>query len=142
MDRSAAQNTGQRARDPVLNALVARPGLARWTLVAWTVFVWGSRIRNVLTDSEQSGGEQALSIIPALVFLAGAALVAGPGWRLAGFVRGFALLSTLWWALRSVAVLVRDHSAAFKVVHVVLAVISVGLAAWAARAAEARASTP
>lgn len=36
----------------------------------------------------------------------------------------------LYWAVRATAIALRDHSVGFVVVHTVLAIVSIGLAAW------------
>jgi len=89
-----------------------------WALLGWTVFVWIGRIRN--------GGSLLLAL--SFLVLAGLAL-----WR----VRPFLTLSAAWtvgvWVVRTPYILVHDHPADFKIVHTVLAVVSVGLAVTAQR---------
>jgi len=89
-----------------------------WALLGWTVFVWIGRIRN--------GGSLLLAL--SFLVLAGLAL-----WR----VRPFLTLLAAWtvgvWVVRTPYILVHDHPAGFKIVHTVLAVVSVGLAVTAQR---------
>jgi len=92
-----------------------------WPVVvflAWTVFVWGGRIRN--------GGSALL----AASFLA---LVAVAVWRRGKWITALAGWTVAVWAVRTPIILVRDHSAGFKVVHSVLAVVSIVLALSAQR---------
>ena len=94
-------------------------------LVAWTVVVWLGRIRNIVTDD---GVTLALAVPVLLVALALFAL--------ADRRRGVPVLAAATiavWAVRLPFVLVHDHSAGFKVVHLALAVISVALAGLAVR---------
>lgn len=94
----------------------------------WTLFVWLGRIRNAVAGDEGLG---PVLLAASFVLLACAvlgtrgrreAVVALAGWTLAV------------WAVRAVDIaLFSDHDAGFVVVHVVLAAVSVGLAAWAVR---------
>lgn len=107
------------------------------TLLAWTVLVWGSRIRNVLADDDLDGTGQAVRIVMAVVFLALAAAVA-VRWRQADRDRWLGAL-VVWttgvWLVQGVGMLLDDHGVGFKVIHTILAVVSIGLAvlAWRSR---------
>ncbi len=95
--------------------------MRRWplyALVAWTVFVWAGRIRN--------GGSVLLAA--SFLVLAVAAL-----WQRGRWVTALAAYTIVVWAIRTPVILVHDHPAAFKVVHTVLAVVSVVLAVLAQR---------
>jgi uncharacterized membrane protein len=99
-------------------------------LPLWTLFVWVGRIRNILDGDESKAGV----IVP--VVLVVLALVALIDRR-----RGLTLLSVATvavWAVRVPLVLLRDHSTGFKVVHVVLALVSIGFAALSMRALSRR----
>lgn len=101
--------------------------MALYALVAWTVFVWATRVRNILEDD---GSALELVVPAALVVLAVAALVDRR--------RALPLLAgatVAVWAVRVPLLLTRDHSAAFVAVHVALAVVSVSLAVLALREA-------
>ena len=90
--------------------------MRRWpliALVAWTVFVWAGRIRN--------GGSALL----AASFLALAAIAV---WRRGRWITALVVWTIGVWVVRTPFILVHDHSAGFKVVHTVLAAVSVGLA--------------
>ena len=94
---------------------------SRWPVylfVGWTVFVWAGRIRN--------GG----SVLLALSFLALAAVAL---WRRGRWVTALAAYTVAVWAIRTPVILVHDHPAGFKVVHTVLAVVSIALAVAAVR---------
>jgi len=100
---------------------IVRPALV---LVVWTVFVWAGRIRN--------GG----SVLLAVSFLVLAALVVASIWKRQWrpyAVGALAIWTIGVWAVRTPMILVHDHPAGFKVVHTVLAVVSIGLAVWAER---------
>lgn len=91
----------------------------------WSLFVWVTRIRNVLRDD---GG--------AIGLLAPVALCALAGWALVDRRRGIPVLAAatvVMWAVRLPMVLAHDHGAGFKVVHAGLAVGSLALAAVALR---------
>lgn len=106
-------------------------------LVAWTFLVWTTRLRNVWGDADLSDGEKwgrtglALSLT-ALAIAVVAGLVRRAGWTdvavkaLAGWTIGV-------WVVRSFGIATTDHAAAFVVVHLVLAAVSVGLAVVAVR---------
>ena len=89
----------------------------------WTVYVWITAIRNI-------GGP--LTVALSMVFFALAALVTLPSTR-ARFVLPLAGLTTLVWLVALVAIWVRDHPVGFKVVHTVIAGVSIGLAVAAVR---------
>jgi hypothetical protein len=103
------------------------------TFVAWTVFVWAGRIRN--------GG----SVLLAASFLVLAAVVVTslwkPHWRRYA-VGALALWTIVVWVVRTPMILMHDRSAGFKVVHTVLAVISIGLAVWAERDVQRQRQAP
>jgi hypothetical protein len=105
-----------------------------YVFAAWTVFVWGTRIDNVVSDGGAAG---------ALVIAAGMALM-GAAVGIAAFLRRPAAVATVVlalggatvvvWAVRTPMILLDgDRGAAFKLVHAALAVISVGLALAALR---------
>ena len=108
-------------------------------LAGWTVFVWGTRVRNIARDG---GGSLSLLVALALVGLGvvvAVSLVRGgtPRWA----VPALAAATVAAWAVRAPMILTGDHGAAFKVVHTVLALVSIGLAIVAVRSDRARALT-
>ena len=135
MDRYPACATRLRTRLAVLT----RPRLLVLASALWTLFVWATRVRNIGNDDTLGGGEQAFAYLVCAVFI-GVALVmlvmlAGL-WsaRLRVLLPAFAVATVAWWAVRSVLILVHDHSAAFRVVHIGLGIISslLAVAAWLA----------
>jgi hypothetical protein len=100
-------------------------------LVGWTSFVWTTRIGNVWRDHGLTGGEKLASTALALSFtlLAAVVLVAYVQRRpwLAGAVLGLAGWTTGVWVVRFAAIATDGHGAGFVAVHLVLAVVSIGL---------------
>jgi len=102
-------------------------------LAGWTLFVWGTRINNALGDAELSGGGKAFSIglSVTLIALAVAAVVARlrrhpVAERIATI---FAWVSIGVWVIRLPMILIADHSVGFKVVHGLLGLVAISLAA-------------
>ena len=114
-------------------------------LVAWTFFVWTTRIANIWRDEALDTGEKVGRTGLALSFTLLAIAVVVTLWRrlpqaslLA--VGALAAWSVAVWVVRDVRILFADHEIGFKVVHTVLAVVSIALAALAWR--EARRARP
>jgi hypothetical protein len=110
-------------------------------LAGWSLLVWTTRIRNIWTDDELTTGEQLLRTALALSFTVlalavGHALYHRTRWRSA-VVRILAVWTITVWAVRSIGIVTADHSGAFIAVHLVLAVISIGLSALALREEQA-----
>ena len=116
-------------------------------LLVWTLFVWSSRIRNIWTDDDLTTGGQVLRTGYAVVFLAFGVAMVVLVWRgrpeplspmgqrvLAVFLAW----TVVFWLVRGIGIIVDDHTTSFTVIHTVLMVISIGLAAWAATAIERR----
>ena len=99
---------------------------------AWTLLVWGGRIRNAVADAEGAG-----SVVLAVTFVAlAAAVLVTRGDRRA--VLALAAWTVAVWVVRGLDIaLLSDHDTVFVVVHLVLAVVSVALAAAATRSARA-----
>lgn len=109
-----------------------------FALAGWTVFVWTTRIGNIWRDDAASASSKVASTALALSFTVLAVAVAAAAWRrawavLRPSVLGLAAWTTGVWLVRSATILAGDRSAGFKVVHGVLAVVSIALAAWAVR---------
>ena len=90
---------------------------------------------NILTDG---GGAGALVVAGALTALGVAAAASLAGARLPWAVPALAVATIVVWAVRVPLVVTSDHEAAFVVVHLVLAVVSVTLAAGALRTSPLR----
>jgi hypothetical protein len=104
--------------------------MRRWTLyvfLGWTVFVWAGRIRN--------GG--SILLAASFLVLAGLAL-----WRRRPWSAALAAWTIAVWAVRTPMILANDHDGAFKVVHTVLAVVSVVLAVVAERDVQRQRQAP
>lgn len=107
--------------------------VATYVLVAWTLFTWGTRVRNAVQDDESA----AAFVLPAVLIVL--ALVAAA--RPRRWTRLFALVSIAVWLVRVPMIATADHDAAFVVVHAGLGVVTWLLAAWALRQ-EARRPAP
>jgi hypothetical protein len=106
-------------------------------LVAWTFFVWTTRIGNIWRDADLDTGEKVGRTGLALSFTLLALAVVGALWRGSARTRlvavgALAAWSTGVWIVRDARILVADHEVGFKVVHTVLAVVSIVLSilAW------------
>lgn len=114
-------------------------------LVAWTFFVWTTRIANIWRDAALDGGEKLGRTGLALSFTVLAVAVVVALWRrtprgslvAVGALAGW---SVAVWVVRDARIVLADHGVAFKVVHTVLAVVSIVLAVLAWREARRVAS--
>ena len=103
----------------------------------WTLFVWGGRLRNLWQEPGPLADVSRWSLAGAIAFSAGGllvlltSLVRRPGIVRQAAVGALAGLTAVVWAIRAVDIAVGDHSIGFIVVHLVLAVVSVALAALA-----------
>lgn len=115
-------------------------------LVAWTLFVWTTRIANIWRDEALEVGEKVGRTGLALSFTLLALAVVVTLWRrrpraALAAVGGLAGWSVVVWVVRDARILVADHEVGFKVVHTVLAVVSIALAALAWREARRAAAS-
>ena len=110
---------------------------SRWAraFALWTLFVWTGRVVNVARDGALSGAGKAAGIVFAGTFVALAIAVLVRPRRPA--VAALAGWTVAVWAVRSVAIVLHDHSTPFVVVHVALAAVSTVLAVVAVRGSEA-----
>ena len=116
-----------------------------------TLFIWGNRIWLAWTNPDDSVAEKVLWSTPITAFVIAAAVVAvlllrggdPTEGRFRRLVRVFAAGTGLYWAVRLPILLAADHDVPFKVVHSVLAAVSVGaaVAAWRSIARKAAPST-
>ena len=107
-----------------------------FVLVTVTVVVWVIRVASVFEDNSLSGSARFWRLLVAGCFLAFAGLTAAvlsdrwSGHRLGStrLVGMFCLWTMVFWAVRSIGILLGDYDAEFTLVHVLLAVVSVGVA--------------
>jgi hypothetical protein len=112
---------------------------AALALVVWTFFVWTTRIGNIWRDDDldTAGKWGRTALAASFTVLAVAVVVAlwrrsGPA-RLAVVVGALAAWTTAVWLVRGTGIVLGDHEVGFKVVHTVLAVVSIILSALAWR---------
>ena len=135
-NRSSDPSTVRRRRQYA--PAVTRDRLAVPILIAWTAFIWISRLRNVLGNDDLSSAAELwrISVVVVFVALAGGALWAWrsrhdePG-RSRWPVRVLCVWTVGFWTVRGVGIVLDDHTVGFTVVHTVLMAISIGLAVWA-----------
>ena len=112
-------------------------------LVAWTLFIWVGRIRNVVTDDELVGwalvARVGLAVSFVVVALVAAALlvhgirtrVTSARTSLLGAPRTavgiLAVYGIVVWGIRGTDIFLGSHALAFKAVHTVLAVVTIAL---------------
>ena len=110
---------------------------AALALVAWSFLVWTTRLRNIWSDEDLTAGEQWGRTLLALSFTILAAAAAWAAVRRARWERAAVLALAGWtvavWVVRAVGIATADHDGAFIAVHLVLAVVSIALAALAVR---------
>jgi hypothetical protein len=110
---------------------------ATMALVVWTLLVWTTRVRNIWADDDLSAaaqwGRTALALsFTGLALAAGLALLRSASWRRQA-VRALAGWTIAVWIVRSIGIAAADHDGAFIAAHLVLAVLSAGLAVFAVR---------
>ena len=120
---------------------------ATLALVAWTFLVWTTRIANVWRDAGLDTGERWGRTLLALSFtILAIAVVVAAGRRLGGAavvaVGALAAWTVTVWVVRGSAILAADHDPGFKVVHSVLAAVSIVLAVLAWRETRREAARP
>lgn len=128
----------------VMVGFVRRPAwYALPAFVVWTLLVWATRIDNIWSDPALTDSGKWARTALAVSFVVAAlavAIVAVRTWRqpptrIDGAVLDVAAFWTLAvWAVRAVQIALGDHSVGFIVVHLLLAVVSIALAWWLARA--------
>ena len=118
-------------------AAAARRAAPELVLAAWTLFVWGGRLRNIAGDETLSGwalGWRAglAAMFVGLAVAVVAAVFAGrPSLRHAAIA--LATIGTVVWVVRGVDIALGDHSTAFIAVHTVLAVVTIALSVTVGR---------
>lgn len=96
-----------------------------YLLAGWTVLIWIGRVRNIVA----ADGAVAELLVPAALVALGAATLVRPK----RFAPLLAVLTLAVWLVRVPLLVAHHHTAAFVVVHLVLATVSVGLAALTMR---------
>ena len=113
-------------------------------LVAWTTFVWATRILNIWRADDLSVGGQLFRTSYSVAFLGFAVVCGGAMWLgrrtgplpcLTTALRAFSIFTLVFWGVRAVSIAIADHEAAFIIVHLVLAAVSIGLVLGADRQA-------
>jgi hypothetical protein len=112
----------------------------RWIFAfgLWTLFVWTTRIGTALGEDDLSAAARTGRVALAFSFTVVGLVLVTVAWRSRG--RGLhpgeirvVRLSAAWtvgvWLVRGVQIALADHEAGFIAVHLVLAVVSIGLAA-------------
>jgi hypothetical protein len=107
-------------------------------LVAWTFFVWTTRIGNIWRDDALDVGDKIGRTGLAASFTVLALAVAVALWqRSASATRVTVGLLAGWsvavWVVRDARIVAADHELGFTIVHLVLGAVSVALAALAWR---------
>jgi len=112
----------------------------RWlvALGVWTLLVWATRINNVLFQDDLTAAGRATRLALALSFTVGGFAVLAVAWRAReralGPAEALVVGAVCWWTIavwvvRGVQIAFSDEEAAFIVVHVVLGIVSIALAA-------------
>jgi hypothetical protein len=161
----AAFSDGPQGDDLIVTSTTTHPTTGRriWAvtplvaMVAWTLFVWIGRIRNIVNDETLAGWSRSWRLGFSASFVALAVAVGGltirhllpagdgPAGRalLSRLVTVLAGYSIVVWLIRGTDITIGNHSVGFKVVHAILAVVSIGLGGLALRwVASQRASHP
>jgi hypothetical protein len=119
------------------------PAHARIAVVlsAWTLPVWTTRIGNIWGDDDLTTGEKwgRTGLAMSFTVLAVAVLIAvvrRAPWR-GPAVKALAGWTIAVWLVRALGIAMGDHEAAFVLVHLVLAVVSIALSVLALREARA-----
>ena len=105
---------------------------AAWVNAGWMAFVWVTRIRNAAGDDQLSTTAAALAYALSAIGLIGAAVLVAAAWKgiAVWLVVPVAVIEIVIWVVRGTTIALGDRAPGFKAVHVVLAAISVALAAW------------
>ena len=102
---------------------------------AWMVFVWITRIRNAAGDGTLTSAGRATAYLLSAACLAGAAALAVIAARRGPerFVSVIVVAHAVIWVIRGAQIALGDRAVGFKVVHVVLALVWIGLAVLVVR---------
>ena len=105
--------------------------------------MWVGRLRNIAADDLLQGSDRLIRIVLSGTFVALALIVVVgllvnrkqatlPTW-LSVTATSLAVYGIVTWVIRGIDITFGDHSAAFKVVHAVLAVVTISLSVLALR---------
>jgi peptidoglycan/LPS O-acetylase OafA/YrhL len=115
-------------------------------LVAWTLLVWTTRIANIWRDEglDTAGkvGRTALALSFTVLAIAVVAALWRPRRLIVPAVAALAAWTVAVWVVRDAGIVAGDHEVGFKVVHTVLAVVSIALAVLAWRESRGARSVP
>lgn len=114
-------------------------------LAGWTLLVWVGRVRNVVADDALAGWALTWRVAVSVAFTTAAIVLAVSLVRTPRLIAppqslsdrlgvGLAVIGIAWWLVRGTGILLADHSAGFKLVHTVLALVTVALSAAVLRA--------
>ncbi len=117
---------------------------------AVTLFIWGNRIWLAWTNDQDSVARKLVWSTPITAFVVAAVLAlvlllrgADPTTgRFRRLVQVFAGGTVVYWAIRGPMILLADHPIPFKVVHAVLAIVSVVASVLAWRSLDATMAEP
>lgn len=115
-----------------------------WAIAIWATITWGGRI-GLLTGPEADDPWTWIRVLGSLAAAAGATYaLLRPSSGSRALLVVYAGVTVAVWSTSVVSVWITDHETAFRVVHTVLAAVSLALAAAAAREAFMRVppSTP
>ena len=142
-ETSARTSTGTARSAAPANRPSTRQRVVLAVFVAWTAYVWASRIANALGSDTESTGGKIFSTVLSIALLALAAAVVTVmvrSWKAPLTVGGAKVLAVaagatiIVWLIRVPQILMTDHGpevngTAFNIVHTMLGVVSVVLAA-------------
>jgi len=118
-----------------------------WVLIGWTIFLWISRLRNVVNNDDLTSTGRAVRVLVVVVFVSLAVVTGLAVWRRWAPARAVIAVLLSWtvvyWLVRGIGILIDgDYSAGFKAVHTVLMVVSLTLAALAGASLRDRGKVP
>lgn len=110
----------------VLARLRRWPALA--VLVGWSLFLWLSRLRNVIGNDDLDTWGLTWRVVVVVIFVALAVLAARhpEPWVVATLV----WWTVGFWVLRGGGILLDDHSTGFKAIHTALMAVSIATGMW------------
>jgi hypothetical protein len=104
----------------------------RYALPVWTLLIWATRIRIIFSQHQS----KTAVILPVVMTVLAVGALVDRRWLIA-----LVVVTVGVWVVRLPFVLVHQHTAAFKLVHAVLALVSLALAAATVRTSRLAAPT-